>query len=144
MMLQGPQINKIVPLSYCPIIPLSYCPIIPLSLALTCYSKNSRINKVYWLIDWSSIYYLQSKIGCELCIFSNVDRLLLLFTGYAKSYHGELDMVVFPPGLKKDLHEEPNAGVMPNNNWRYLCIMSLVQYHSELMPLRNGGRVCHC
>ncbi|XP_067019052.1 uncharacterized protein [Acropora muricata] len=32
-----------------------------------------------------------------------------LVIGYAKSYHGELDMVVFPPGLKKDLHEEPNA-----------------------------------
>ena len=57
----------------------------------------------------------RSKIGCKLCIFSNVDRLLLLFTGYPKSYHGELDMIVIPPG-SKDVNEESKTGVMPHNN----------------------------
>ena len=85
----------------------------------------------------------RSKFVCKLCIFSNVDRLLLLFTGSAKTYYGELDMIVIPPG-SKDVIGESKSGVMPNSNWRYLCIMSLAQYHSELLPLRNGGRLCHC
>lgn len=57
----------------------------------------------------------RSKIVCKLCIFSNVDRLLLLFTGTPKLYYGELDMVVVPPG-SKDVINESKTGVMPNSN----------------------------
>lgn len=37
-------------------------------------------------------------IGVPLQIFQilNVDRILLLFTGYSNGYHGEVDMVVIP------------------------------------------------
>ena len=37
----------------------------------------------------------------------NVDRILLLCTGYSRGYHGELDMVVIPD------YQEDLPGVMP-------------------------------
>ena len=77
MMLQGPQINKIVPLS--------------------------------------SIYYLDQKLFVNCVSVSNVDRLLLLFTGFPKSHHRALDIVVVPPG-SKDVIKESKTGVMPNSN----------------------------
>ena len=69
-----------------------------------------QINKI---VPLSSIYYLDQKLFVN-CV-SNVDRLLLLFTGFPKSHHRELDMVVVPPG-SKDVIKESKTGVMPNSN----------------------------